>query len=101
METPETIAEWQIITFGPATNASYAARANRELAELIQCLIDNDNHPEAGGEIADVMIVLWGMAARMGLDVQAQVDAKMAINRTRKWRMTGPGHGQHVEDAVE
>ena len=65
-ETPASIATWQLATFGPATNASYAARANRELAELIQWLIDDENHPQAGGEIADVMIVLstgWSTTA--------------------------------------
>ena len=98
-ETPATIAAWQEATFGtPGSNASYAIRALRELAELIQWLSDDDNHPEAGKEIADVLICLFGASHRMGLDLQVEVDRKMAINRARKWRMTGPGHGQHIPD---
>jgi NTP pyrophosphatase (non-canonical NTP hydrolase) len=31
------------------------------------------------------------------LKCQAAIDAKMAINRARKWVVTGNGHGQHVD----
>jgi hypothetical protein len=31
-------------------------------------------------------------------DLLEHVDAKMQVNRARKWRLDGNGHGQHVEE---
>lgn len=79
-------------------NLSRAIRAAEELAELIAVLARNDSDPKALGEVADVRIVLHGILAAHGVDGQDVDDAKMAINRRRRWATTGDGHGQHVED---
>lgn len=34
----------------------------------------------------------------MERDLWAEVDAKMVINRARKWALDGAGHGQHVKE---
>lgn len=47
-------------------------------------------------EAADVLIVLYGMAALYGFDLHAEVDRKMEINRDRKWIANGDGTGRHV-----
>ena len=94
-----TISAWAEATFGPvSSNASVAARANEEMAELLRCLTVNDSHEKAPEEIADVTIVLFRLADRLGVDLLDEVDRKMATNRARDWRLSGDGHGYHVRD---
>jgi NTP pyrophosphatase (non-canonical NTP hydrolase) len=49
------------------------------------------------GELADCDIVLMTLAHRAGIDLQAERDKKMAINRARKWAVDGLGCGQHID----
>lgn len=99
-ENQKTISEWAETTFGPAgSNARVAARANEEMAELLRCLTVDDNHvTKAAEEIADVVIVLYRLAQRLGVDLHFEVNAKMAINRSRAWKQDGSGHGYHVRE---
>lgn len=98
-ETSASIAQWQRETFGEAmNNMSSYRRARKEFNELYERLMLNDNDPSAPVEIADIAIVLSRIVAFHGKDLQDAIDAKMAINRARKWKLTGDGHGQHVED---
>lgn len=46
-------------------------------------------------ELADCEIVLAVIAARRGVDLQAEVDKKMATNRVRSWISNGDGTGYH------
>lgn len=97
METQAKISEWCEATFGPSSsNARVAARANEEMAELLRALTVDDKHPKAAEEIADVVIILSRLATRLGADLQAEVDRKMAVNRARVWKLDGSGHGYHV-----
>lgn len=97
VETQATISAWAEATFGPAgSNARAVARANREMAELLEHVTSDDHHPEAAEEIADVVIVLYRVATRLGIDLHERIDAKMARNRVRRWRLDGTGHGYHV-----
>lgn len=82
----------------PRPNLSRAIRAAEELAELIEALIIDDNDPRAGTEVADVQIVLAGIPGALGLEQADLVDAKMAVNRARRWSTAGDGHGQHVKE---
>lgn len=91
-ETFDSIAQWCEETFGPVRPARIAARANEEMAELLLKVIDGD--PDAITEAADVVICL---ARFKGL--WAAVERKMAINRQRRWRLTGDGCGYHIPDA--
>lgn len=127
-ETTASIAAWQTETFGAATTTwgridrsdeamrgamwlaksldltvprpslSRAIRAAEELAELIRMLVIDDADPDAAMEVADVTIVLAGISAALGVEQSEQIDAKMQINRARRWDLTGDGHGQHIED---
>ena len=100
-ETQKTISQWAEETFGPASsNARVAARVNEEMAELLRALTVNDNNPKAGEEMADIIIVMSRLAERMGFDLVAEVDKKMAINRERTWARDGSGHGYHHEIAA-
>lgn len=98
-ETSASIAQWQRETFGEAKdNRSSYLRAEREMFELFEMLSANDSDPKAVEEIADVTIVMSRIVAAHGKDLQEEIDRKMAINRARKWQLTGDGHGQHVEE---
>jgi NTP pyrophosphatase (non-canonical NTP hydrolase) len=98
MESQDTICAWTEATFGTASsNARVAARANEEMAELLRALTSDDNHPKAVEEAADVVIILYRLAHRMGKNLHTEIDAKMAINRAREWKVTN-GHGYHVRD---
>jgi len=101
-ETQATISAWAEETFGPSgSNARAIARANREMAELLEHVTADDRHPEAAEEIADIVIVLSRVMTRLGVDLQAEIDRKMAKNRARKWKLDGTGHGYHVKDDEE
>lgn len=97
VETPQSVAVWCEETFGPCiSHASLAARANREMGELLQALAADDRHPKAAEECADVIICLWRLMVLAGADPQTEIDRKMAVNRARQWVLDGNGHGQHV-----
>jgi len=51
---------------------------------------------EIGREAADVLILLYRLADQFGLDLDGEVQGKMAINRARKWSAKGDGTGSHV-----
>lgn len=94
-ETQALISDWATETFGtPGSNASVAARANIEMAELLFALAKDDSHPKAAEEVADVLIVLYRLAQRLGVDIHEEVDKKMRVNRQREWDVEG-GHGRH------
>ena len=102
IENQYSISAWANLTFGPASsNARAAARANEEMAELLRALTGDDNHPKAIEEAADVVIILYRLADRMGKDLHEEIDQKMRINRSREWKKTDDGHGYHVRDRKE
>lgn len=98
IETQDSISSWAEETFGPSgSNLRVAIRANQEMAELLRELALNDSNPKAADEIADVIIVLCRLSTRLGFDIETQVHRKMTINRARKWKLDGSGHGYHVD----
>lgn len=101
-ETQESISAWCEQIFGPITShARIAARANEEMAELLKALTSDDRHQKAAEEIADVFIVLYRLATRLGVNIHAEIDRKMAVNRAREWKLDGTGHGYHVRKTGE
>lgn len=98
-ETQATISAWIEETFGPAgSNARVLARANEEMAELLRSVTIDDAHPDIPEEMADVVIVLYRVAARLGVDLLEEVAKKMAVNRARRWERDGSGCGYHVKE---
>jgi NTP pyrophosphatase (non-canonical NTP hydrolase) len=98
-ESQWLISAWADSVFGPPiSNARIAARANEEMAELLRVLTEDDNHPKAAEEIADIVIVLYRLAARLSVDLHDEIDRKMQINRSREWRRDDTGHGYHVAE---
>ena len=95
-ETSKSIRDWGDETFGKVSDLSaLVARARGELDELDQA-IKADDPAEIGREAADVVILLHRLVALAGMDLAAEVDAKMAVNRARKWKAAGDGTGGHV-----
>ena len=95
-ETSNSIRVWGDETFGKVGNLSaLVARARGELDELDQAIRAKDT-AEIGREAADVAILLHRLVALAGLDLAAEVDAKMAVNRARRWKPAGDGTGGHV-----
>jgi hypothetical protein len=162
-ETQATICTWADATFGPpVSDASIAARALVEMAELVTACMNGEPAERIGEEIADVVIVLARLGRSMGADVMwhvyftksdpdsgelavaraveclgkltiailceddvcarglfsqlceslgtattrfainlpAAIDAKMTINRARRWVLDGRGHGSHVREVT-
>jgi NTP pyrophosphatase (non-canonical NTP hydrolase) len=95
IETQQSISTWQLETFGHATNLRKATRVAEEVIELIKDLAYSDTHSKAASEVADILIVLYGVAEGLGVDIYEEVDKKMAINRARKWKLDGTGCGYH------
>lgn len=86
-ETFATIRQWCDATFGPATWQRMIERAKEEFDELEA----TQAVEQAAIEAADVVICLCRIP---GFD--AALQAKMTVNRKRKWRLTGEGTGYHV-----
>lgn len=40
-------------------------------------------------------------AERLGVDLHAEIDRKMAVNRGRTWKRDSTGHGYHVRPEKE
>lgn len=51
-------------------------------------------------ELADGYIVMAVIAHRLDIDLCAYVDAKMAVNRSRRWKPNGDGTGYHIKESV-
>ena len=95
-ETSQSILEWGDATFGKVDNPlALVTRAREELTELEEALADDDANG-AAQEAADVVILLHRLVGLMGKDLSQEVDAKMAINRKRKWKAAGDGTGGHI-----
>lgn len=123
IETQQTIAAWARATFpgGDDLSPRHVLRLLEEVVEA--CLaagatwleviqtVRKHRRPfqdwerrlivpaeEIAEELADCAIVLTVISARRGIDLQAEVDAKMAVNRARSWISNGDGTGYHVPE---
>lgn len=95
-ETSQSIRDWGDEAFGEARDLfPLVARARGELDELAEAVRAGDA-AAIGSEAADVAILLHRLAALAGRDLAVEVDAKMKINRVRKWKRAGDGTGGHV-----
>lgn len=96
-ETQQSIALWAEETFGPVSNLkALVDRASLEVAELSEA-VHLGNSAEIGQEAADIVILLYRLLELNGMDLQTEVDAKMATNRARRWVAKGDGTGRHFK----
>ncbi len=95
-ETSRSILAWGDETFGTVADpGALVRRAEIELCELAVA-VEAGDRDEAGREAADVAILLHRLMGLFGKDLDAEIDAKMSINRSRQWRSAGDGTGGHV-----
>lgn len=106
METRDSIAEWADATFGEATDTARIGRALEEMHEASDAIMHGeDTFSDLREELADVIICLCAAPASEGLDVRTlvgadawrAVEAKMKINRARRWTLRGDGNGDHIK----
>jgi len=99
VETQASIYAWQLRTFGPCKSVRVVFdRIAVELKELGDALHEN-NLEKIKSECADVNIMLLAVCSVLGFNLGEAVNAKMAINRERKWKTAGEmGKGQHIEE---
>lgn len=95
-ETFASVGEWAIETFGPGSVQRRLERAGEELTEAIAEAESGATTDKIMAEIADVLICLCGASRIAGGDLQRALDAKMAVNRNRKWSLRGDGTGYHI-----
>lgn len=96
-EDQTSVNEWAINTFGDCTLEAAVRRMDKEYSELV-LKAGCANVGDYGDELADVLICMYRVAQKAGVDLQAHVDMKMTINRRRKWKMSGDGTGQHISE---
>lgn len=95
-ESQQSICDWAEKIFGPVADPrALVTRAVTEMKELDEAVVDRDLS-EIGREAADVMILLYRLVDQFGLDLDHEVQAKMAINRARQWSAKGDGTGSHI-----
>lgn len=98
-ENQRSITYWADETFGyAASDLKVWERFMDEVRELEAAMYVSN--VAAGRECADVLITLYRLADYLHVDLNAEVDRKMAINRARKWHTNGDGTGQHIEEDV-
>jgi hypothetical protein len=98
-ETQQSITAWQRETFGETTFEAAYERAWKEIVEMDGAAADDHRHLVAK-ELPDVYITLCRVAEKLGVDLHAAVDAKMAVNRARLWVVDDTGNGQHVPEVA-
>lgn len=87
--------EFSCRTFPSATPESISAHLLREAAELVAAPLDP-------AEMADVALLLFHLASKVGVDLRAAIAAKLAINRARAWGEPNPeGFVEHVRTNSE
>lgn len=98
-ETQETITAWADGAFGMADREAAFDRMWQEILEMRVAYIDEQWHLVAK-ELPDVYITLVRLASRLGVVLPEAVDAKMEVNRARKWALDGKGGAQHVPEGT-
>ncbi|GAM98519.1 hypothetical protein U91I_02154 [alpha proteobacterium U9-1i] len=94
-ETSASIAQWGAETFGEVADLTVLTQRARIEFEELEHAVRAGDVDEIGREAADVMILLHRLVGLVGKDLASEVDAKMQINRARRWRLSGDGVGQH------
>lgn len=86
------VNEWQRATFPDGTARSAAVHLLKEAHELAA-------DPHDAEEMADVLMLVAGVADRAGVDLHAALRAKLEKNRQRKWgKPDADGVVEHVRE---
>jgi NTP pyrophosphatase (non-canonical NTP hydrolase) len=102
-ESQASMEKWANETFGPVRRTGWERIFQRFMAEVVElrdalrmrCRSRTHCREAIAGELADCVILLYRLASVQSIDLDAEVDHKMAINRMRKWTTAGDRVGQH------
>ena len=82
LDLQDRISRWQMETFGSAqTINAIDCHLIQEFSEFLEAPSPTDE----AEEMADLVILLMGRATIMGINLIAETERKLAINKTRKW----------------
>lgn len=103
------IVDWQEKTFGDSDAYAMANHLKKEAEEVGLAIHSGDDAAHVAFEIADCLILLFGIAKKIGLNhklLTSAIDLKMMVNKQRKWgQVQDNGVVEHIEnhtsDAVE
>ena len=96
-ETSTSIGQWADETFGLCHSYTDALnRVRKEFEELETSIFNNEPDAAIAAEAADVIITLTRIFNMAKVDMGLEIDAKMAINRNRKWKRDKDGTGKHI-----
>lgn len=88
------IQKWQRETFPDATLTDYNMKIMEEIDELTSAIF-MAHSPDM--EIADIAIVLIGLAQSADVDLLAAIRAKFEINQARTWAKDENGNYHHLD----
>lgn len=92
------VNDWQLKTFPTSSVNSKIAHMRKEIEELAE-------HPTDASEMADIFILLLGVASKQGVDLLDAARAKMEINKKREWGTPDENgvvlHKKHIAEQFE
>lgn len=93
-EDQATVYAWQRKMFPRSNRAGQEGKLFEEVQELKSDLMYDPKN--SGPEMADVVIVLYGLASMLGIDLHEEINKKMDVNRHRTWEIQPDGTGRHL-----
>ncbi len=84
--------------YRPVRLTGYALTQIGLLVFDVELIVDGDPSRSQSIALRNLRAVLGALrelSSIYGQDLRSAIDAKMAINRTRKWELDGTGHGYH------
>lgn len=75
-----------------------AVKANVLIAKAMLLLSYKIQHKVTATTASEVAGLLEWIVEKLGGDLHVAVDSKMEVNRRRRWRVDGSGHGYHLKE---
>lgn len=94
----QEINEWQMKTFKSSDKVSKYRHLEREIKELGEAIEWGSPTTPVAMEIADCLMLLYGIASLYNIDVIEALSKKLEINKKRKWGSPDKeGVVEHIE----
>lgn len=92
-ESPKSVGVW--LETLPETTLQMQARKLREEANEFLDAIEAGDYEHAKEELADVVIVAFGLAYKLNMQLFRKINHKMKRNRVRNWKVVN-GVTRHI-----
>lgn len=90
-EVVRQVVEWDRATFPDQAVWGKVSHLSKEMVELANA----SSGEEVAEELADVFMLLVCIAADLKVNLAEAVEAKLAINKARKWKPSADGSVEH------